>query len=80
MAAGFLSKPGSKFGPCKTRCNHKDCMATRETARAYCKYCWGEIGFERRFFVLEEHMSEKVLCHEACAIEEQEKIKQITHP
>lgn len=49
MAAGFLSKPGTKFGPCKELCSHKDCQETRSMAKALCKYCNKPIGYDRGF-------------------------------
>lgn len=78
MAAGQLSKPGSEHGPCVKPCGHIDCKQTREMARSECKYCRAEIGYSRRFFILEKHMGEDVLCHEGCAFDEQDQLQRLT--
>jgi len=51
MAAGILSKPGSKYGPCKFECKHVDCRETREIATSNCTICEGKIEYETRFYV-----------------------------
>lgn len=50
MAAGTLPAPGSKVGPCKTDCNHRDCAITRCMAAAPCLCCRRPIGFECAFY------------------------------
>jgi hypothetical protein len=48
MAAGILSKPGTKFGPCR-KCSHLDCAQTRLMAKSVCKFCNRVIGYGTRF-------------------------------
>jgi hypothetical protein len=50
MAATTLSKPGTKFGPCRGRCEHSDCTATRAQARQKCVYCGRRIGYDTRHY------------------------------
>lgn len=51
MAASFLSKPGTKYGPCpKVDCGHTDCAATRAMAERNCIGCAEKIGYDQRFF------------------------------
>jgi hypothetical protein len=50
MAASALPKPGSKYGPCETDCEHRDCAATREMADHNCVGCGDKIGYEIRFY------------------------------
>lgn len=45
MAAGRLSAPGSKLGPCAEPCAHIDCRESRAMAAALCVYCGEPIGF-----------------------------------
>jgi len=65
MAAGILSKPGTEYGPCAGRCNHKDCAEVRQMAAATCRICRGTIGYDRRFY--DESGENKVaLVHASC--------------
>jgi hypothetical protein len=50
MAPSALPKPGSKYGPCKTACQHTDCAATRAMADRNCTGCGDKIGYERPFY------------------------------
>lgn len=50
MAAGFLSAPGTEFGPCADACEHRDCAATRARAASACLACGEPIGYDRDFF------------------------------
>lgn len=50
MAAGILQKPGSKLGPCKAACKHRDCGQTREDAGAACRFCAKPIGYGVGFY------------------------------
>lgn len=50
MAAGFLSPPGTEFGPCIDDCQHTDCAESRKIAASVCPICGEEIGYNRRFF------------------------------
>jgi hypothetical protein len=50
MASGILQKPGTKLGPCKGKCKHLDCAATRADAAAPCRFCQKPIGYGDNFF------------------------------
>lgn len=50
MAAGVLPKPGSKLGPCKGACKHRDCAMTRADAASPCRFCGKPIGYGESFF------------------------------
>jgi len=54
MAAGVLSSPGTKYGPCKTDCKHKDCAEARKMARSICPKYQKAIGYEIRFYKIED--------------------------
>ena len=61
MAAGFLNKPGTKYGPCPA-CNHKDCIAIRKTANSICRICGKKIGYEVFYY----QTSDGELVHATC--------------
>jgi len=71
MAAGRLPFPGTKYGPCSTPCNHKDCKETERMSEQVCKYCSKPIGYEVRFYQMED----KNLVHAVCYEEALEKEK-----
>lgn len=50
MAAGYLSEPGTSYGPCLDECKHTDCAETRAMAATECYLCNHPIGYERGFF------------------------------
>jgi hypothetical protein len=50
MAAGVLSQPGTKYGPCAEPCQHIDCAGSRTIADTVCRYCDKPIGYDRRFY------------------------------
>lgn len=50
MAAGVLPKPGTKRGPCKTDCAHRDCAQTKADAMSVCRFCHKTIGYGNGFF------------------------------
>jgi len=50
MAAGILSAPGTRVGPCKTACKHRDCAQTKADAAAFCVFCGKAIGYGVGFF------------------------------
>jgi hypothetical protein len=50
MAAGILPKPGSKVGPCKSKCKHRDCGQTKAAAAATCRFCNKAIGYGVGFY------------------------------
>jgi hypothetical protein len=70
MAAGQLQKPGTKYGPCKSDCTHRDCAETRTMAEALCRICSYRIGYETLFF---QEGSVRALVHEACVAAEIER-------
>jgi len=70
MAAGFLSPPGTQYGPCIDEiCGHTDCKATRDMAAAICPLCGHPIGYDRRFYKTDNYG----LVHDLC-LEEAEGI------
>lgn len=72
MAAGFLSPPGTKHGPCSPTCNHLDCEACRAMAESICPYCGQPIGYERLFYRLDN----TELAHADCVEERTEESNQ----
>ena len=66
MAAGFLSKPGTEYGPCDPICGHTDCAQTRQMANTPCRICGEPIGYERRFF----DSKRDGIVHEVCLVTE----------
>jgi len=50
MAAEILPAPGTKLGPCKGQCKHRDCAQTREDATAPCRFCQQPVGYDKRFY------------------------------
>lgn len=54
MAAGVLSAPGTKYGPCENECKHKDCAEARKIAESICSKCQNAIGYETRFYKRED--------------------------
>jgi hypothetical protein len=64
MAAGTLPKPGTKYGPCKGDCEHRDCAATRRMAGTACPTCGDKIGYNRRFYETDRGL-EHAYCLEA---------------
>lgn len=62
MAAGTLPSPGTNYGPCKTKCCHLDCAATRQQAETHCARCWKAIGYETPFY----RLSDGRLAHAEC--------------
>jgi hypothetical protein len=69
MAAGVLPKPGTKFGPCKKACVHRDCILTRKMAEAKCPKCGQPIGYGVGFYETGEDGFEGMgsYTHAACA-------------
>ncbi len=56
MAAGTLPAIGTKYGPCKSDCVHRDCMSTKAMAKALCIRCGEPIGYGVRFYEDRETM------------------------
>lgn len=50
MAAGVISKPGTKYGPCADECQHRDCSSLRYTAASTCRICQKPIDYEVAFY------------------------------
>lgn len=71
MAAGRLPKPGSEYGPCVERCEHRDCAANRAQAQSPCRICGEPIGYERPFFQESDSGQPLVLAHALCALDEE---------
>lgn len=66
MGWAILSAPGTKHGPCKDKCHHIDCAATRKMAENKCGYCNKPIGFGERFYELELD-GQRCFAHARCA-------------
>ena len=69
MAAGMLSEPGSKYGPCEGKCHHSDCAETRRMAKSKCFVCGKPIGYGVPFFRVGK-VENGVLEHAECAWDE----------
>jgi hypothetical protein len=67
MAAGFLSQPGSKYGPCQPTCEHKDCALTRMMAETLCTICDQPIGYDTDFYRAGDGTNPNRLDHALCA-------------
>ncbi len=65
MAAGRLAAPGTEFGPCVDKCEHRDCAATVRTANAICHHCDEPIGWDSGFFAEDDGS----YVHELCELE-----------
>lgn len=59
MAAGILAAPGTEYGPCEGECQHTDCAATRSTATAECIHCDEPIGYDTRFYLVDEYFDQR---------------------
>lgn len=68
MASSVLPRPGTKYGPCKGACEHRDCAATREMAAAICPHCGKPIGYGVAFFNLGTATS-RLYAHTDCEYE-----------
>lgn len=66
MAAGILSLPGTKHGPCKNECKHKDCAGTRKMAESICPRCEKAIGYETRFYKITGEITGTEYYHADC--------------
>ena len=72
MAAGYLSAPGTKHGPCQM-CDHRDCAHTRRMAAAVCRHCKKPIGYDVGFFMDPTDPKREALVHALCEYEDAEK-------
>jgi len=68
MGWGIFAKPGSKYGPCKKDCHHRDCKSTKEDAAKICRICGKPIGFETKFY--SDNKTPDGLVHALCLWEE----------
>jgi hypothetical protein len=61
---GYSAIPalGSKYGPCKGECVHRDCLATRRDAAKECSICKTPIGYETNYYRNEEGGLEHAAC------------------
>lgn len=63
MEASILPGPGTLNGPCWS-CEHSDCRETRRMAFTVCPFCKEIIGYETRFYEVDEYG----LVHAVCAV------------
>lgn len=63
MAAGRISPPGAKYGPCQDECKHRDCKNSRETSEQPCEVCGEPIGYDKSFYQAENWTK---LTHAVC--------------
>jgi hypothetical protein len=49
MAYAIIARPGTEYGPCKEKCEHRDCAAVRKDAASLCTGCAKEIGYDKRW-------------------------------
>lgn len=61
MASIFVSKPGSRYGPCACICSHIECAELRANTEIICSGCGEMIGYERDFREYRE-----TILHDAC--------------
>jgi hypothetical protein len=50
MAALPIPAPGTQYGPCPERCEHKSCEALRGSAACPCRICGKPIGYDTNCF------------------------------
>jgi hypothetical protein len=74
MAAGYLSKPGRKYGPCIGNCTHSDCAASRKIASSVCRHCGKPIGYDVRFYDPVGETPVHAVCEEVAIEKEQASI------
>lgn len=68
MGWSVLPRPGTEYGPCEEKCEHRDCAQTRKMAEAECSICDKEIGYDRGFYLRTNEPLDMV--HSVCAHEE----------
>lgn len=68
MAALVLPKPGTKLGPCKGGCEHKDCRQTIMDAQSVCWFCLKPIGYNRLYYRSQtiDNRASGYLAHAGC--------------
>lgn len=62
MGWGMIAAPGTEVGPCKEKCQHTDCAATREMAESLCIHCKKPIGYETKMYHIKDNMYAHTLC------------------
>lgn len=76
MAFAVIAKPGSKLGPCKKMCQHKDCAAGRAEAEKVCPACEKLIGYDTPFVTVRDAGGLPWTWHNECAEIEAEKVRE----
>lgn len=66
MAAISLASPGTKYGPCKAPCQHRDCAATRLMAESICRLCGKPIGYDTRCYADPDSPDPLASVHASC--------------
>jgi hypothetical protein len=61
VAAIKLPAPGTEYGPCLKPCSHVGCAMMHNRAAELCNYCGKPIGYETRFYVIDQRA-----VHSAC--------------
>jgi len=67
MSSIFISKPGTKYGPCVNKCDHKDCAESRADAAAPCVICGEPIGYDVDFYTDGILGAARTCKHASCA-------------
>lgn len=67
MAWSIIAAPGMKGGPCKGKCAHRDCAASRAEAEKVCPGCEKLIGFDVAFCVVRDKADLPWTWHRLCA-------------
>jgi hypothetical protein len=73
MAYIILSKPGTKYGPCKGECEHTDCALTRAQAAAECPHCGKQCGYDKP--LTSSPLRNGLLSHHVCVCEHADNFK-----
>lgn len=63
MGYWIISKPGSKFGPCKDPCDHLDCKDNRDMINSECELCKKKLEYEEKFFSFQDGTFHHWMCH-----------------
>lgn len=67
MASGMIANPGTKLGPCRKQCEHRDCAENRALVAKLCRICGKPIGYMTSFFQEDNWAS---VVHADCALDE----------
>jgi len=67
MAFSMIPAPGTKLGPCKSMCQHRDCAASRQEAEKVCPGCEKIIGYETPMTILRDKADLPWVWHNLCA-------------